>query len=93
MAVGALHAIRLHHLRCPEDISVIGIDNIAITPHTNPPLTTLAVPKAQMGQTAMHILKRMIAGQPPPDDSFTLVECTLMLRELTAPCSVRNDSY
>ncbi len=90
MALGALHAIRLHHLRCPEDISVIGIDNIAIALHTNPPLTTLAVPKAQMGQTAMQILQRMITGYPPPDDSYTLVECTLMLRESTAPCSGRN---
>ncbi len=92
MALGALHAIRLHHLHCPEDISVIGIDNIAMTAHTNPPLTTLAVPKAQMGQTAMHILQRMIAGYPPPDDSYTLVECTLMLRASTGPYAGRNGS-
>lgn len=90
MSLGALHAIRLHRLRCPEDISVIGIDNIAMTPHTNPPLTTLAVSKTEMGQTAMNILRRMIAGSPPPEDSYTLVECNLMLRESTAPCAVRN---
>ncbi len=90
MALGALHAIRSHHLRCPEDISVIGIDNIAMATHTNPPLTTLAIPKSQMGQMAMHILRRMINGQPPPADSYTLVECTLLLRESTAPCARRN---
>jgi LacI family transcriptional regulator len=90
MALGALHAIRSHHMRCPEDISVIGIDNIAMATHTNPPLTTLAIPKSQMGRMAMHILRGMINGQPPPVDSFTLVESTLMLRESTAPCSRRN---
>lgn len=90
MALGALHAIRLHHLRCPEDISVIGIDNIAMTTHSNPPLTTLAISKAQTGRMAMQILRRMIAGQPPPEDSYTLVECTLLLRESTGPCPRRN---
>jgi LacI family transcriptional regulator len=90
MALGALNAIRTHQLRCPEDISVIGIDNIAMATHTNPPLTTLAVPKAHLGHMAMQILRRMIAGQPPPEDSYTLVECTLLLRESIAPCPRRN---
>lgn len=90
MALGALHAIRSHRLRCPEDISVIGIDNIAMAAHSNPPLTTLAVPKPQMGRMAMQILRRMIAGQQPPEDSYTLVECTLLLRESTGPIARRN---
>lgn len=90
MALGALHATRSHHLRCPEDISIIGIDNIAMTPHSNPPLTTLGIPKAQMGRLAMQILRRMIAGQPPPEDSYSLVECNLILRESTGPCFSRN---
>ena len=92
MALGALHAIRSHHLRCPEDISIIGIDNIAMTSHSNPPLTTLAIPKAQMGRLAMQILRQMIAGQPPPEDSYSLVECNLVLRESTGPCIHRNGS-
>jgi LacI family transcriptional regulator len=92
MALGALHAIRSHHMRCPEDISVVGIDNIAMATHTNPPLTTLAIAKSQMGRIAMHILRGMINGQPPPEDSFTLVDCTLMLRESTGPCLRRNGS-
>lgn len=90
MALGALHAIRSHHLRCPEDISVIGIDNIGMSIHANPPLTTLAIPKTQLGRMAMHILRRMIEGHPPPEDSYTLIECSLLLRESTAPCPRRN---
>ncbi len=86
MALGVLHAIRVHHLRAPEDVSVIGIDNISMAAHANPPLTTLAPPKERMGRMAMQILHRMIEGQPPPEEGYTLVECPLIVRESTAPC-------
>jgi LacI family transcriptional regulator len=85
MALGALHAIRRHNLRVPEDISVIGIDDIAMAAHANPPLTTLAPPKHRMGRMAMQLLRRMIEGQPPPEEGYTLVECPLVVRESTAP--------
>ncbi len=85
MAIGALHAIRAHHLCVPEDISVIGIDNISMAAHANPPLTTLSPPKHRMGRTAMQVLRRMIEGHPPPEDGYTLVECPLIVRESTAP--------
>ncbi len=85
MALGVLHAIRAYHLRVPEDISVIGMDDIAIAAHTNPPLTTIAQPKYNMGRLAMQILRRMIEGNPPPEDGYTLVESSLIIRESTAP--------
>ena len=85
MALGVLHAIRAHHLRVPEDISVIGMDDIAIASHANPPLTTVAQPKYRMGRLAMQILRRMIEGHPPPEDGYTLVESSLIIRESTAP--------
>jgi DNA-binding LacI/PurR family transcriptional regulator len=85
MALGVLHAIRAHHLRVPEDISVIGIDNIHMAAHSNPPLTTLSPPKHRMGRMAMQMLKRMIAGASPPDPGYTLVECPLIVRESTGP--------
>ena len=84
MAMGALHAIRAHHLRVPEDISVIGIDDIAMAAHTNPPLTTIAQPKYRMGRLAMKTLRRMIEGQPPPEDGYTLLESPLIVRESTS---------
>jgi DNA-binding LacI/PurR family transcriptional regulator len=85
MALGVLHAIRAHHLRVPEDISVIGMDDIAMAAHANPPLTTIAQPKYRMGRLAMQILRRMIQGHPPPEDGYTLVESSLIIRESTAP--------
>ena len=87
MALGALHAVRAHHLRVPEDISVIGIDDIAMAAHTNPPLTTNAQPKYRMGRTAMKTLRRMIQGQPPPEEGYTLMESPLIVRESTALAS------
>jgi LacI family transcriptional regulator len=85
MALGILHAVRTHHLRVPEDISVIGIDNIAMAAHSNPPLTTISTPKHRLGRMAMQQLRRMIAGQPSAGEGYTLVECSLVIRESTAP--------
>jgi LacI family transcriptional regulator len=83
MAFGVLHAIRSHHLRVPEDISVVGVDDIAMAAHANPPLTTIAQPKYQMGRLAMQTLRRMLQGQPPPEESYTLLESPLIVREST----------
>ncbi len=90
MALGALHAIRSHHLRVPEDISVIGIDNIHMAAHANPPLTTLAPPKHRMGRLAMQLLRSVIEGRPPPEPGYTLVECPLIVRESTGPAPGSN---
>ncbi|MCX7838957.1 MAG: LacI family transcriptional regulator [Anaerolineae bacterium] len=85
MALGALHAIRAHHLRVPEDISVVGTDDIAIAAHSNPPLTTISQPKYRMGRMAVQMLQRMIQGRPPPQEGYTLLETALIVRESTAP--------
>jgi LacI family repressor for deo operon, udp, cdd, tsx, nupC, and nupG len=85
MALGTLHAVRAHGWKVPEDISVIGIDDISMAAHANPPLTTLSPPKHRMGRLAMQILSHMIEGHPPPEEGYTLMECPLVVRESTAP--------
>lgn len=92
MALGVLHAIRAHHLRVPEDISVVGIDDIAMAAHTNPPLTTIAQPKYRIGRLAMQILDRVMQGHPPPGDGYTLLESPLIVRESTALAHVNGAS-
>jgi DNA-binding LacI/PurR family transcriptional regulator len=87
MALGALHATRAHHLRVPEDISVVGTDDIAIAAHANPPLTTISQPKYRMGRMAVQMLQRMIQGRPPPQEGYTLLETALIVRESTAPAN------
>ena len=54
MAIGAMHAITEHGLRIPEDISVIGCDDIPVSEYANPPLTTLHVPAKEIGRRTMY---------------------------------------
>lgn len=85
IALGALHAIRLCGLSVPEDISVVGFDGIAMAAHFNPPLTTIDQPKYRMGQLAMQMIRRILAGDHPPEGGYTLMESPLVVRESTAP--------
>lgn len=53
MAIGALRAIHERGLRVPDDIAVVGFDDIEYAAHTTPPLTTVGVPKEEMGRLAV----------------------------------------
>lgn len=87
VAIGALHAIRTAGLAIPEDISVVGFDNIPLTSHTNPPLTTVAQPHYQKGQLAVQKLHYSLDGNDETDrEGLTLLECSLVVRESTGPC-------
>lgn len=85
MALGALHAIRSHGLRVPDDISVIGFDDITMAAHTDPPLTTISQPKYRMGRLAVQILRAMRSNDPTPNEGYVLLESPLMIRDSTAP--------
>lgn len=85
MALGALQALRSAQLRVPEDISVIGFDDIALSAHSNPPLTTVEQPKAYMGTLAMRMLREMMDHRLMMGSGFTLLESRLIVRETTGP--------
>jgi DNA-binding LacI/PurR family transcriptional regulator len=87
MALGALHAARAQRQRVPEDVSVIGFDDIAMAAHANPPLTTISQPKYRMGRLALQLLRRVIDGQPSPGEGYTLMESPLIVRESTGPAT------
>jgi LacI family transcriptional regulator len=53
MAIGALRAIHARGLRVPEEIALVGYDDIEYAAHSTPPLTTIAVPKEEMGRLAV----------------------------------------
>ena len=63
MAIGALKAFAQLKLRVPEDISIIGFDNISFSDCTYPPLTTIAQPTYLMGQKAVETLLKVINKQ------------------------------
>ena len=83
IALGALHAVCAHGLRVPQDISIIGIDDIAIAAHAHPPLTTIGQPKYRMGKLAVQTLRRMSEGKIGPGNNCTLLESPLIVREST----------
>jgi DNA-binding LacI/PurR family transcriptional regulator len=87
MALGCIHAIRVHHLSVPDDISVLGFDGIPLAAHANPPLTTVEQPKYRMGKIAMQMLRHMIQEQYLPGSGYTMMESSLIVRESTAPAN------
>jgi DNA-binding LacI/PurR family transcriptional regulator len=61
-AMGACDAAKTHGLRVPEDVSIIGHDNIRRAAQMDPPLTTVNVPRAEMGREAVRCLCELDAG-------------------------------
>lgn len=67
MAIGAMRAIGEAGLRIPQDIALVGFDDIALAAYVIPPLTTVAQPTYEMGRLAGELLLRRIqAGGRPP---------------------------
>jgi LacI family transcriptional regulator len=63
LAIGAMHAARVRGLRIPEDISIVGFDDIEWAQHVTPALTTVRQPLAEMGRMAVSLLTRLLDGQ------------------------------
>ena len=63
IAAGAMRALKEHGYKIPEDISIIGFDNMPLCDITEPPLTTIAVPKQQFGALAAEqLINHIIDG-------------------------------
>jgi DNA-binding LacI/PurR family transcriptional regulator len=62
MADGALHELRAAGRRVPEDVAVVGFDDIALARYTDPPLTTVRQPITGLGRQLARQLLRLVAG-------------------------------
>jgi DNA-binding LacI/PurR family transcriptional regulator len=84
-AIGALRAIEDAGLSCPQDISVIGFDDILMAKYTRPRLTTVRQPLHKMGQTAAELLIRQIQAprNPHPSSQTVWFAPELVVREST----------
>lgn len=91
MALGALHAARRLGRRVPDDLSVVGVDNVAEASHFWPPLTTVYQPLGDTGSAAVKVIDRMIkreASQRRGNDAdarTTLLAPRLVVRDSTRP--------
>jgi len=63
-AFGAMEAIKEVGLRIPEDIAIVSIDDVSESAYTRPPLTSVHIPRLEMGILAMQKLHRLINGEP-----------------------------
>jgi len=85
MAIGAIKALKDLGVRVPQDVSVIGFDNIAYSAFTDPPLTTVKQPKKSMGRIAMTLLIDLI-NKKKVEKKNIIVPTELIIRESTARC-------
>ena len=83
IALGLLHGLRDRGLRVPEDISLVGFDDIPLARHFSPALTTVQQPLEQQGARAAALLIAKLGGLPVPP--IQMISPQLILRESTAP--------
>lgn len=79
-AMGVLDALREAQLHVPDDIAVMGFDNVAQSSHTSPPLTTVDVSKRAMGVLAIELLHRQIRSEDASLSVKTLIPTQLVQR-------------
>jgi LacI family transcriptional regulator len=80
MAIGAMRALRSYGYRIPEDISVVGIDDIILASYAEPALTTVAQPKEAAGHQAVQYLIQRIEGDYNGGPRKTVLETKLITR-------------
>lgn len=89
MAIGALRALKSKGLRVPEDVSVMGFDDIRFARYMDPPLTTVAQPKDELGREAMNMLIELLRGVDVPARK-RILPTQLIVRSSTARCGAKS---
>ncbi|MGX1134053.1 DNA-binding LacI/PurR family transcriptional regulator [Streptomyces glaucescens] len=84
MALGVYEAVAERGLRVPDDVSVVGFDDLPEARWAAPALTTIRQPLAEMAATALRLLVRMMDGERP-ESTRTELSTRLVLRASTAP--------
>jgi LacI family transcriptional regulator len=65
-AIGAMNVISASGRRVPDDVSIVGFDDVRLSEYTSPPLTTIRQPAGEIARHATELLLGMIAGRRPP---------------------------
>jgi LacI family transcriptional regulator len=83
-ALGVYEAARQRGLRIPQDLSVVGFDDLPVARWVSPPLTTVRQPLAEMGRAAAQMLGELIENRPLDTRRMEL-STELITRESTGP--------
>jgi LacI family transcriptional regulator len=89
LTLGAYGALREANRRVPDDVSIVGFDDIPLAAYFDPPLTTVRLPAFELGQAAGRALVDRIADRAVPQR--TLLPTELIVRASTAPPSTHRD--
>jgi DNA-binding LacI/PurR family transcriptional regulator len=84
VALGAMRALKQHGLDIPNDLSIIGFDDIPLVKYLDPGLTTIRLPAIDLGFYAGQMLMRLIKGEPIQKRRIQLTS-RLIIRDSTAP--------
>lgn len=79
MAIGALSAFREAGVAVPDDVALVGFDDVPIARYLAPPLTTVAVPIAELGRSAFDVLHALTRGEATPPNRK--LKTSLVIRE------------
>ena len=83
VAMGLQSAVQASGCRVPDELSIVGFDDIPFARHTTPPLTTAAVPAAELGGQAWARMRLLLDGAEPADPVW--LRPTLRVRGSTGP--------
>ncbi|MEM7787989.1 MAG: LacI family DNA-binding transcriptional regulator [Bacteroidota bacterium] len=87
VAIGALRALGELGLSVPEDVSVVGYDDIHMAAYLPTPLTTVRVPSREMGRLSADLLLRQLRGRAPEVPERTVLDADLIVRATSRPLS------
>ncbi len=88
MAIGAIQEAKRLGLRVPQDLSVVGFDDIQFAQFCDPPLTTISQPRYEIGRQAMLMMLELLKGHDIHSGS-RLLETKLVVRGSAAPPAIR----
>ena len=87
MAIGAIHFLKTRGFKVPEDVSVIGFDGIEADLLLDPPLSTVGVPKIELGSEALKLLLNTLKNKKSLPKKI-IVPVELIVRKSTSLCKI-----
>jgi sigma-B regulation protein RsbU (phosphoserine phosphatase) len=90
MALGVLEALTARGIGVPNDVAVIGFDDVDLARYLDPPLTTVRQPLRELGRAALDLLIRQLEPGAPPER--TVLSSELVIRESCGCLSYRQES-
>jgi LacI family repressor for deo operon, udp, cdd, tsx, nupC, and nupG len=85
LAAGVLGGVAEQGVAVPEQLSVVGFDDVPFAARTDPPLTTISQPTEEKGRLAARALLDALESGSPPEPKRTLLPARLVVRGSTGP--------